>query len=383
MEIITILFAFIALIIGYLYVKENKENKRLRIEIEKLKVENASLQEKANFSDELKKLLDGEIVQYLSKTNDHILNLAQKQIQAELKQHTTDMQRVVEPFKIIIDRYDKAVKEYFEKSTGKFGNIDKALEQLQKTNLQLQQETNNLVRIFENSKHRGHWGEIQLRNMLENVGMLKYLDYEEQQHITERLRPDFIIKLPDNRKIIIDVKVPMDDYFKYIKATDENEKKIHAHNHLKTIKNTVKNLAAKKYTQNIENSFNYVILYMPVEPAFTLALHTDYNIYYDALKQNVILTSPTTLFPLLIIIDLMWKQTEATENIGKILEQASKLRDRYATLAGYITDLGKNLDKANQSYNNFIKSWQTRFEPQIRELEKLGVKSSKDTPLTN
>lgn len=371
------------LIVLVLYLRERKENKNLYEQLSQLKIENATLEQKAQLSDDLKQILNGQIAEYLSSTNQHILNQAKNQIQDELFKHQANLEKIIIPFKQIIDKYDEAVKNYFEKSTGKFGNLDKALEELQKTNEQLKTETSNLVQVFKNSRQRGVWGEMQLQRLLEFSGMKKNIHFLTQKTTQNKLRPDFIINLPNERKIVIDVKTPLEDYLRFVEATNQDQKNKYAENYVARIRKMFSELSKKDYRSTIEGSFDYVILYIPLESAFSLAINTDAQLFTDALKSKILLASPTTLLPILQMINLLWQQSEAAKNVQEIIKNAQILRDRYAVLANHLKELGTNLNKSVNAYNNFINSWNTRFVKQIQKLEQLGVNSQKSLPELN
>ncbi len=364
-----------------LYVSERKQNKILTQKLQELQTQNAVLQQKAKLSDELKQILDGQIVHYLSSTNQQILSQAKNQIQDELFKHQANLEKIITPFKQIIDKYDQAVKTYFEKSTGKFGNLDKALEQLQKTNQLLQKETANLVNIFKNSQQRGKWGELQFQQLLETAGFKKNIHYVTQFTTKDKLRPDFIIKLPDNKNLIIDVKTPIEDYFKYIETDDPNLKKQYARAFVDKLRKMTNDLAKKDYHRQIPNSFDFIVLYIPLEAAFAFAINYDFNLYSQALDKKILIASPTTFMPILQIINLLWERYQTQQNAATIIELAKKLHDRYNILVNHINDLGKSLDKSVASFNNFVNSWKSRFEPTIRDIGKLSTQNQNLTDI--
>ena len=368
------------LIVLLLYLREHKENKLLQQQLYELKVQNATLEQKAKLSDDLRQILNGQITQYLTSTNQQILSQAKNQIQDELFKHQASLEKIITPFKQIIDKYDQAVKNYFEKSTGKFGNLDKALEELQKTSEQLKNETSNLVQVFKNSRQRGVWGEMQLQRLLEFSGLEKDIHFFTQKTTKSKQRPDFIINLPDKRKIIIDVKTPLDDYLRFVETSEQAQKEKFAKDYVSRIRKMFTDLSRKDYKQAVENSFDYVILYIPLEAAFALALNTDSQLFIDALKNRIILTSPTTLLPILQMINILWQQSEAAKNVQDVIKNAQILRDKYAVAAKHLKDLGSNLEKSVESYNQLIKSWNNTVSVQIEKLEQLGINSQKTPP---
>ncbi len=380
MELALILLTISLLIFMFLYLKERKQNSELTKQLNDLKIENAQLKQQARFSDELKQILDGQIVEYLKQTNQNILSSAKDSIRDQLEKHQANIEKVIEPFRQIINRYDQAVREYFEKSAGKFGQLDQNLENLNKISQQLQQETSRLVEVFRNNRQRGAWGEFHLQKLLEIAGLQKHIDYIPQKTTSSGRRPDFIINLPDRRKIIIDVKTPLDDYLKYTESQDDKNRELYAQNYVKRIRSIFKDLSDKNYRATVENSFPYVILYIPLESAFILALSTDSSLYTDALAKKILITSPTTILPVLQMINLLWQQDEAARNIEKIISIASELRESYATMTDHFKKLGSSLDNSVKYYNNFINSWKSRVETKIRKLEQMGITSKSQLP---
>ena len=376
-----ILILSIALIITLLlYLSERKHNKILTQKLHELQTQNAVLQQKAKLSDDLKQILDGQIVQYLSKTNDHLLNQAKDQFQNQISAYQDKFEKIVQPFRQLVEQYDKNVKEFFEKSAGKFGSLDNALQQLQKTSQLLQKETANLVNVFKNSQLRGKWGELQFQQLLEAAGFKQNIHYLTQFTTKDKLRPDFIIKLPDNKNLIVDVKIPIDDYFKYIETDDPAQKQQYAKAFVDKIRKMTNVLAKKDYRKQIPNSFDFIVLYIPLEAAFAFAINYDFNLYSQALDKKILIASPTTFMPILQIINLLWERYQTQKNADQIIDLAQKLRNRYNTLVNHISELGKNLDRSVSAYNSFINSWKSRFEPTIRDIEKL---SSQNQDLTS
>ncbi len=376
-----IFFLSISLVITLLlYFSERKNNKNLTQQLHELQIQNAVLQQKAKLSDDLRQILDGQIVQYLQKTNDHLLNQAKDQFQYQISAYHDKFEKIVQPFRQLIEQYDKNVREFFEKSTGKFGNLDNALQQLQKTSQLLQKETGNLVNVFKNSQLRGKWGELQFQQLLEAAGFKQNIHYLTQFTTKDKLRPDFIIKLPDNKNLIIDVKTPIDDYFKYIESNDPNQKQQYAKAFVDKIRKMTNDLAKKDYRKQIPNSFDFIVLYIPLEAAFAFAINYDFNLYSQALDKKILIASPTTFMPILQIINLLWERYQTQKNADQIIDLAQKLRNRYNTLANHISELGKNLDRSVAAFNSFLNSWKSRFEPTIRDIEKL---SSQNQDLTS
>jgi DNA recombination protein RmuC len=251
------------------------------------------------------------------------------------------------------------------------------------------EEANNLTRALKgDSKTQGNWGEFILESILEKSGLQKGIQYLVQQSHTSdegsRQKPDVIVHLPDDKHIIIDSKVSLKDYEAYCSADTEEEKAIYLKRHIESIKNHIKGLSVKKYQTLYDlKSLDFVIMFVPIEPAFSIAVQNELGIWNDAFDKNIVLISPATLLATLRTIANIWKQDSQNNNALEIAKQSGALYDKFV---GFIEDLlkvGKQMDTAKETYSDAMKKLSEGSGNIIRKIEnikKLGANTSKQIP---
>ncbi len=317
-------------------------------------------------------------IQLAGETLKSVLSKAE----SDYKQGTEAIHHIVKPLKESIERHEKLVSEFQQGNNNAMGSLKTYLEELGKSQKSLEKETGALVNALKSPKVRGRWGEIGLRRIVEFSGMSSYCDFEEQSSTnTEdgRLRPDMIINLPENRKIIVDSKVPLNAYLDALETVSEQEKMQLMAAHCKALQQHVKNLSAKAYWSQFNNSIDFVVLYIEVESAFAAALHEDPHLITDGLQSRIVFATPTTLIALLQTVAYSWKQQKAGENAQKIFESSRELHERLIIFNNHLQKLGQNLNTTVSFYNQAIGSWENRVSPSIRKLEDLGAVSKKKT----
>ena len=372
--------------IGFImYFSEKKRNKQL---INKLHAETERrMQAEANykamknkyedFDQIIKGSIKSEVLDAFQKTNEQLLNVAKQHIEKNLQSHSNKLDSIVKPFEQVINEYKQSVEKFFKNSTEKLSGLTVALEHINRQSQDLSRQTQELINVLHSPTQRGGWGEMQLRRVFEIIGWTKGMIYQEQ--VTSKdSRPDFIITLPNKRKIIIDVKMTMSAYWNYMEADSKQQRKILAQEHVKALRSRIKELSQKAYWEQYDNSLDYVVLYMPIEAAFALAVSTDTTLFSDAMKQRIVLSSPSTIIPLVQMIDAMWRQNQAYQTVSTVVNEIVELRKRYSILLSYLNSLGKNIASTVEAYNNLIGSWRSRFDPQLRKLEQF--KKGKDLP---
>jgi len=344
---------------------EEEKEKRIRAETEwqalKSKYE--------NFDQIIKNSVKTEVLEAFQKSNEQLLQISKNNIEKNLQVHSNKLDSVIKPFEQIINDYKQKVELFFKDSSDKLSRLNEVLSRVSKQNQELNNQTQNLIKILQSPIQRGKWGEMQLKRIFEVIGFNKGVIYEEQVKNKNHDRADFIINLPDERKIIIDVKLSLSAYWNYMEAKDDNAKKQFAQKHVKDVKNSINELSKKEYWKKYEHSLDYIILYIPIEAAFALALSTETNLFVEALKNKIILASPSTIIALLQMIDAMWRQNEAYKTVKDVVEEISVLRERYAILLEHLNDLGKKISDTVISFNNLLGSWKNRFDPQLRKIE--------------
>jgi DNA recombination protein RmuC len=222
---------------------------------------------------------------------------------------------------------------------------------------------------------RGRYGEIGLRRVVEFAGMNEYCDFEEQVSVSTddgRLKPDMIVKLPGQRQVIVDAKVPLASYIQAFETDDEDEKKNLLQKHTLAVREHFKKLSAKSYWSQFDEAPDFVVMYLQIESSFGAALEIDRTLIEDGINNSIILATPTTLITMLRTIAFSWQQVKIADNIFQIRDAGVELYNRVTTLIQHISNVGSNLNSATQNYNKVVGSLESRFIPQVKKLKEIG-----------
>ncbi|MCL2680029.1 MAG: DNA recombination protein RmuC [Coriobacteriia bacterium] len=319
--------------------------------------------------------------QQLEKAEAQLAGLHQQKI-AEQQQESKVIEKLA-PVSKSVETMQRKISELEEARLRQDENLSKTIGQLQAT-------TNTLAGTLTKSQERGRWGEVQLEQIFENAGLIETVHFERQSTTAAgaqentRIRPDFLLKLPNGRIVPIDAKVPFGSYDKAceiplsadpdeLRRRDDLLKK-----HAAALKDHVKALARKEYGESLPGAPDFVVAFLPAEALLSAALEADPQLVDYAFSQRVALASPVTLWSIVKSIAYAWQQQEATENAQEIVEAGKELLRRMATLAGHSTKLKGNLEKTVKSYNEFASSLERNLLTQADKLRKLDL--SKELP---
>jgi DNA recombination protein RmuC len=260
---------------------------------------------------------------------------------------------------------------------------------LKELNSQMSKETINLTKALKgDSKTQGNWGELVLERVLEKSGLEKDREYYVQQSFTNddgaRILPDVVIHLPDNKKMIVDSKVSLTAYEQFVNTDDDTEKERFLKEHLNSLKRHVEQLSEKKYEDIYKiESPDFVLLFVPIEPAFAIALNQDNNLYNKAFEKNIVIVTPTTLLATLRTIDTMWNNEKQQRNAIEIARQAGALYDKFDGLLKDLIGIGKKIDASKDDYNaamNKLVDGKGNLITSVEKLKKMGAKAKKALP---
>lgn len=314
-----------------------------------------------------------------------------------LKQNTVDfsdvnrksINEIVHPLKERIETFEKTVNATYEKGLKERSGLKVEIEKLVELNQKISEEANNLTRALKSdSKKQGNWGEMVLERLLERSGLLKGEEYLVQETYRndkgEMIRPDVIIKLPDEKHIIIDSKVSLLAYESYINTEDKDEQAAFLKAHVHSVKEHVKNLADKNYqlTDNLDTP-DFVLLFMPLESAFSLAMQQQSELFSFAWDRKIVIVSPTTLLATLMTVGSIWKHEKQTRNAIEIAKQGGMLYDKFVAFLKDLETLGAQIERVQNTYDNAHKklsSGKGDLIGRVEKLKALGAKTSKDIP---
>lgn len=319
----------------------------------------------------------------LKDNNQEFLSLARATLERfqetakgdlELRQRAID--QLVKPLKDSLDKVDGKIGEIEKARTGAYAELREQVRALATSQLQLHAETGNLVKALRTPHIRGRWGEIQLRRVVELAGMLQYCDFTEQTTVeTEdgRIRPDVIVRLPGNRTIVVDAKVPFEAFYESISTNDDAVRINCLKEHARLVRTHIGALSRKSYWESVQPTPEFVLLFLPGENFYSAALEQDPKLIEDGINQRVIIATPTTLIALLKAISYGWQQEHRAANADEVGKLGKELYDRLRTFVNYFADIGRNLDRALDSYNKGVGSLEARVMVTARKFKERGA----------
>ncbi|MDG1805158.1 DNA recombination protein RmuC [Flavicella sp.] len=367
-----------------------QKNNSLSIEHTKLEAELKNTKEKLTENKEEVEKLQEKFTKEFENLANKILD--EKSIKFK-EQNKESIGEILNPLKEKIQIFEKKVEDTNKESIVRNSALKQQIEGLEKLNLKMSQEAINLTKALKgDSKTQGNWGELILERVLEKSGLEKGREYDlEKSFATEeegktRLRPDVIINLPDNRKMVVDSKVSLTAYEQYVNSETEEEKVVFVKEHVNSLKRHVDQLSAKKYEDlhQIESP-DFVLLFIPIEPAFAVALEADHELYNKAFVKNIVIVTPSTLLATLRTIDSMWQNEKQQKNAIEIARQAGALYDKFEGLLQDLIKVGNKLKDTKTEYEgamNKLVNGRGNLITSVEKIKKLGAKAKKALPNT-
>ena len=298
-----------------------------------------------------------------------------------------NIEALLKPLNENIDTFKKKVEETYDKESKQRFSLEEKVKDLIENTQKISQEANNLASALKGqAKKQGDWGETILERILELSGLEKNREYFIQENLKDEhgqnQRPDIIVRLPDDRNIIIDSKVSLNAYLRYSEADSKEQQDIFIASHLQAINQHIDQLSAKKY-EELTSSLDFVIMFIPVEPAYILAVQSDPDLWAYAYTRRILMISPTNLIAVLKIVADLWKREMQSKNAVEIASEGAKLYDKFVGFVTTIEDIGRHLSRSQDSYLQAVsqlKDGRGNLIARVHKLKKLGVKSTKQLP---
>jgi DNA recombination protein RmuC len=296
--------------------------------------------------------------------------------------------QLLDPLKERIQSFEKRVEESYQAEARERFSLAKELERLQQLNQRLGDEATNLTRALKGQKTQGNWGELILERVLEHAGLEKGREYQTQVSLKgpdgERFQPDVLIMLPGDKQVVVDSKVSLTAYQQYVSSDDSVIAQAALKQHVLSLRNHVKGLSGKDYNR-LEglHSLDFVLLFVPIEAAFSAALQAEPNLFQEAFDRQIVIVSPTTLLATLRVIDSLWKQERQSQNAREIAERAGWLYDKFVLFIQDLDEVGnrlQQLDKAYSAARNKLTEGRGNLVSRSEQLKLLGARASKSLP---
>ncbi len=357
-----------------------------------LKSQQALAEERQQTMQQAEARLSSAFAELTSKQfNDYsesFLRLAKQSLETHHERANSDLTKkeqsiaqLIKPIQDALDKTHQQIGEIEKTRHEAFGGIREQLKSMAESQEALQGETRNLVSALRRPEVRGQWGELTLRRVVELAGMVNHCDFVEQVHTETEdgpVRPDMIVRLPERGTIIIDAKTPLDAYLTAVEAADDQAKKVALQRHARKVAERVRELASKAYWAQFENSPQFVVLFIPGDQFLSAAMDENPTLMEEALRQQIIIATPSNLIALLKTVAYQWRQDQLAENAEQIKRLAQDMHDRLSTFTGHLAKLGKQLEGSVKAYNSAVGSMERKVLPGARKFVELGVQAKEE-----
>ncbi|MBL7792000.1 MAG: DNA recombination protein RmuC [Saprospiraceae bacterium] len=323
-------------------------------------------------------------------------NLANRLLEEKSQKFTAQNQQqlgdLLNPLREKIKEFEDNIDKRFREEMEGRVSLKKEIEHLRELNQQLSHDANNLVSALKGGqKTQGDWGEVQLEMLLEKAGLEKNVHYTAQSSFKDeegkQKRPDFIVHLPEDKHLIIDAKVSLTAYEQFFNAESPEAERRHLKAHIDSIRNHIKGLSSKNYQQLYHiNSPDYLLLFVPIEPAFAIALKEDQRLFLDALDHNIVLVTTSTLLATMRTVSYIWKQEKQKRSVLEIARQSGLLYDRLCAFVDDLKNIGARIDQAQESWHDAMNKLTDAKRPgdtligRAEKIKALGAKTSRQLP---
>ena len=340
--------------------------------------------------EQLKDTFQSLSTQALKTNNTMFLELANSTFEklregakSDLKLKEEAIGGLVKPINEGLKKFDERIHEMEKSRVAQISSVNDLIKDLTKANQETRMETQNLVSALRAPTSRGQWGELQLKRTIELAGMLNYCDFVEQKGIGGEgvnLRPDVIVRLPNNREVVIDAKAPLNAYLESTETQDATVKAQKLDQHARHIRDHLKKLGQKSYHEHLEQTPEFVVLFLPGEVFYSVALEQDPELIEYGVNQKVLIATPTTLIALLKAIAYGWRNQEIAEKAGEISKLGRDLFDSVVIMLEHMSSVRKSLNQTGDHCNKTIRSTNSRLIPRIRKFKETGAGGDKAIP---
>lgn len=369
------------------------QNDKIAEELQALKIHMSEFKEKYRSLEEKEKALKEEIENIGLKFGNQFELLANRILEEKSEKFTKanadNIKQILEPLGLDIKNFKQKVEEVYDKESKERFSLKNEINKLNELNIKLSDEANNLTKALKgDAKTQGDWGEIILESILEKSGLTRGREYIIQDSYRDAegklYRPDVIIALPDNRKIVIDSKVSLTAYERYVAAESESERETFLNKHVKSIYGHIDILSKKNYQDLLgESSLDFVLMFVPIEPAHMTAMYHDMELWQYAYSKGIVMVSPTNLLSSMKLISDLWQREKQNKNALDIAERSGALYDKFVSFTDSLRDVGMYIQRSQKSYDeaiNQLSEGRGNIISQIEKMKSLGAKAKKDMP---
>jgi DNA recombination protein RmuC len=380
---------------GQLLAVRRIEGLRVELEAARIRLEAGALRETERMAfleqseSRLRASFDALAAESLRANSELFLRLARESLgrdqamaQSGLKERETAIAQLLEPLRAALERSEQQIQALERERRDAYSALRTQIESLASGQSQLQRETRNLVTALRRPEVRGRWGELTLRRLVELAGLTEHCDFTEQLHVDGEdgaLRPDLVVHMPEARDLVIDAKTPLDAYLEALEAQTDEQRQLALRKHAQQVETRVRHLASKAYWAQFPQSPDFAVLFLPGDQFFGAALAERPELLESALRQSVIIATPSTLIALLKTVAYGWRQSAVAANAATVASLGQELYRRLGAFTAHLERLGQRLGAAVDAYNSAVGSLERQVLPQARRFPELGVTA--DAPL--
>ncbi len=381
--------ALVGFLLGQLRALKRSETLRAELEAARaqLEAERRAQSERsgalAQAEQRLRESFDSLAAQALKNNNELFLAVARETLgreqtlaQSGLKERETAIAQLIQPLRSALEKTEEHVQSLERERREAYTALRTQIESLASGQSQLQRETRNLVTALRRPEVRGRWGEVTLRRLVELAGLSEHCDFTEQAHLEGpdgALRPDLVVHMPESRDLVIDVKTPLDAYLEALEAASDEARQSALRRHAQQLEARIRQLASKAYWAQFEHSPQFAVLFLPGDQFLAAALAERPDLIEAALRQNIIIATPSTLMALLKTVAYGWRQSAMADNAALIRGLGQELHRRLGSFISHLQRMGQRLDAAVDAYNSAVGSLERQVLPQARRFSELGV----------
>ena len=381
--------ALLGFLLGQLRALKRSETLRAELEAARaqLEAERRAQSERsgtlAQAEQRLRESFDSLATQALRNNNELFLAVARETLgreqtlaQSGLKERETAIAQLIQPLRSALEKTEQQVQSLERERREAYTALRTQIESLASGQSQLQRETRNLVTALRRPEVRGRWGEVTLRRLVELAGLSEHCDFTEQAHLEGpdgALRPDLVVHMPESRDLVIDVKTPLDAYLEALEAASDEARQSALRRHAQQLEAHIRQLASKAYWAQFEHSPQFAVLFLPGDQFLAAALAERPDLIEGALRQNIIIATPSTLMALLKTVAYGWRQSAMADNAALIRGLGQELHRRLGSFISHLQRMGQRLDAAVDAYNAAVGSLERQVLPQARRFSELGV----------
>lgn len=346
---------------------------------QELALERRALAERSKDIDQLEarfKAIAGDVLRVHSKDFLDDFEKARKEQNSDLENKEKGVEKLVDGLSKSLKTMDEKMSVFEKQRVEQVGALGETIKNVLNTGEKMQEAALSLTTVLSSaSAVRGRWGEAVLKNILEQSGLTEGIDFMIQETIAGdevSLRPDVIVNLPGSLRLAIDSKAGLEEFFKAVEEKDSEKKKEHISKFAENLRGHIKDLSSKEYQKHLDIRIPYVVMFIPSEAAVRAVFEQDTDLYREAQEKKVMLASPATIMPLVLLIAHAWKQHKTVENASRLADEIVDLGARLRAFLGHVVGMGTSLTSATKKFNEAASSWDSRVYPKIEQINTLG-----------